>query len=354
MNVTSGSLHCMGNPACTLDSALPLTYEGAVLSNQIKTLEEFIEIRNLLESSQMIRAAISTGVLSALSDGQKTAPEISEQAGLNCAAVTLLLESLVQVGVLEQYELHYALSPAAKLLPADGQDGQYWAHLTEYLKTGQSLAQREDLPDSDLLFEADQTRDQWMRTPSAMDAATALNFGKSRRGLRVLEVGCGSGIFSATFAHRDPDSTFVLLDTPANLAQARATVESINLSPQFDYVESDELFPTSEIGGFDLVLLTGQLHRKSLDWFDQWCKRVRDLIHVEGELVLADVFAGQEKGARNLAIFAMQVGLRTEQGQVHSAASVQQALKSNSFGQIQFAHLPSPPFVWGLVVAARD
>jgi len=251
----------------------------------------------------MIRAAISTGILKALADGQKTSAEIAEQGNLDVGAVTLLVDSLIQIGVLEKYDVYYALSPAAKLLPAEGFDGDCWSHLEQYLRTGESLAQRADLPDTELTFELDQARDSWMRTPSALDAAAALNFGKSRRGLRVLEIGCGSGIFSATLAHRDPDSTFVLLDTPENLARAKATVESINLCPQFEYLESDDLFPSSEVGGFDLVLLTGQLHRKSPEWFDGWCKRVRDLIHVDGELVLADVFHGQEKGARNVAFF---------------------------------------------------
>ncbi len=324
-----------------------------MLSSQIKTLEEFIEIRRLLEASQMIQAAMSSGVLSALSAGQKTAAEISQHVGLDVSAVTLLADSLIHVGILEKYDLYYALSPAAKMLPTDGMD-KCWSHLDEYLRTGESLARRADLPDTDRAFEIDQARDQWMRTPSAMDAATALNFGKSRRGLRVLEIGCGSAIFSATLAHRDPDSTFVLMDSLENLALAKATVESINLTPQFEYVESDDLFPASEIGGFDLVLLTGQLHQRSSEWFAQWCKRIRDLIHVDGELVLADVFGGQEKGECNLAFYAMQIGLRTEQGQLHSPESIKAMLETSGYGQIQFAHLPSPPFTWGLVVAARD
>ena len=328
--------------------------EEIVLSSQIKTLEEFIEIRKLLEASQMIRAAMSTGILSALAESQKTAAEIAEAAGLDVSAVTLVVDSLIHVGVLEKYDVYYALSTAGKMLPTDELHGEYWSHLEEYLRTGESIARRSDLQGSDQTFEIDQARDHWMRTPSAMDAATALNFGKSRRGMRVLEVGCGSGIFSATLAHRDPDSTFVLLDTPENLVRAKATVESINLTPQFEYAESNELFPKAEIGGFDLVLLTGQLHQRSSEWFAEWCKRIRNLIHAEGELVLADVFAGQEKGERNLAFFATQIGLRTERGQLHSPEAIKGVLESSGYGQIQFAHLPSPPFLWGLVVAARD
>ena len=144
-----------------------MALEEIVLSSQIKTLEEFIEIRRLLEASQMIQAAMSSGVLSALSAGQKTAAEISQHVGLDVSAVTLLVESLIHVGVLEKYDLYYALSAAAQMLPTDGPN-KCWSHLDEYLRTGESLARRADLPDTCLLYTSPSPRDrQKSRMPSS-------------------------------------------------------------------------------------------------------------------------------------------------------------------------------------------
>ncbi len=321
-------------------------------NTQLKTLGDFVEIRNTLEVGHIVRAAISSGIIATLADGQKTVDEISQQAKLNQKAVELITSALLPTGILEKYDTYIALSPAAQMLPDNFLHDEYWQHLEHFIRTGESISQRVDLPEDDSPYDIQQTQNEWMQTPAAMDAAAALDYGKSRRGMRVLELGCGSGIFSATLAHRDPDSTFVLADLPENLPQAKKTVKSIGVEKQFEYTESQNLTPPTEMGGFDLVIVAGQLFRKPASWFSAWLKDIRRVMHFDGELVIVDLFPGQDSGIKNLAFFELQLELRTADGQLHSPTWLQETLKKNDFGKIQFAHLPSPPHYWGLMVAA--
>lgn len=320
-------------------------------NTQIKTLADFIEIRNMLEVGHIVRAAISTGILGALSDGQKTIDEIAQMANLNGSAVGKIVHALIPTGILEKYDEHIALSPAAQMLPENFLHDEYWQHLNHFIRTGESISRRVDLPDDDSPYDLQQTQNEWMQTPAAMDAAAALDFGKSRRGLRVLELGSGSGIFSATLAHRDPDSTFVLCDTAVHLERARKTVESIGVQNQFEFAEGNGLLPADEIGGFDLIIVAGQIYRKSSQWMEKWLSEVRRLIHFDGELVLVDLFPGQDDGQKNLAFFDLQLALRTQEGQLHPPTQLKETLQKAGYGKVQFAHLPSPPHYWGLMVA---
>lgn len=320
-------------------------------NSQLKTLSSFLNIRSLLDIGPIIKAAANTGIVDALLDGQKTTAEIAQAANLNEKAVELVCESLIHTGLLEKYEPYFALSPAAQMLTQNSLQDEHWNHLEEFVRNGVSLPCRDDLDHDESPMIVQLAQDEWMRTPAAMDAVVALDFGKTRRGMRVLEMGCGSGIVSATLAHRDPDSTFVLADQSENLERARKTVKSINVDSQFEFVEIDSLSPPTESGGFDLVIVVGQLHLRSSEYCANWLKEIRKIMHFDGELAIVDLFPGQEAGQKNLALYELQLSLRSQAGELHSAPQMKEMLVQAGFGQVQFAHLPSPPHYWGLLVA---
>ncbi len=323
-----------------------MIFRGSEVNKQLQTLEEFINLQHQMVAGHVIRAASHSGIFTALAEGQKTIEELAEAANLDPKGVELTTNLLVDLKVLERYDDQIALSPAAKMLTPNLLGGLHWQQLPEYLKTGQ-LETTDGMTFEDQLAQLD-----WMKTPAAMDAVVAMDFGKTRRGVRVLELGCGSGVFSATFAHRDPDSTFVLADTALNIDRARKTMESIGVAGQCDFFEAEDLAPPSDMGGFDLVMITGQLHLHSAKWCKEYLKEVRRVMHFDGELAIIDLFPGQEGGEINLAFYELELSLRVKDGQLHSAADLTKMLKAADFQNIQFAHLPSPPKYWGLVVAA--
>jgi cyclopropane fatty-acyl-phospholipid synthase-like methyltransferase len=200
--------------------------------------------------------------------------------------------------------------------------------------------------------------EEWTLTPIALDVAEVLDVGKSRRGLRVLEIGCGSAVFASTIAHRDADSVINLLDTQAGLRQAQKTIESIGLGRQTELIEVSDPFaidsiPELEDQLFDLILVVGIVHRLQQERFQKLFRDIYPLIKPERELAVIDVFPGQEKGELQRSIFELELGLRTHHGQLHEPAVLESALKEAGFSHLQYAHLPSAPHYWGLLLAQR-
>ena len=82
--------------------------------------------------------------------------------------------------------------------------------------------------------------------------------------------------------------------------------------------------------------------------------RFRELVKPDGELAIVDIFPGQEKGDEHRAIFELELFLRTSSGTLQSPEQVQAMLEEVGFANIQFAHIPAPPYIWGLMLAHRN
>ncbi len=75
---------------------------------------------------------------------------------------------------------------------------------------------------------------------------------------RVLELGCGTGLFSRHLLARYPDGTFVFTDlAPSMLEQCRLNINGLGKRVGFDVMDAAR--PTAE-GPFDLIAMSMTLH----------------------------------------------------------------------------------------------
>lgn len=330
-------------------------------TSQQKTLEDFIELQNRNALAHAIRATVELGVIEALRNGQKTAVQLASELNVYPDALERLLNVVVGTELIEKYGDDYALSTIARLIPATFLDfgDAHWQHLTLHVKTGAPLPICDEVALSDVDYSMNKASEEWMLTPAALTAAQVLDMGKTRRACRILEVNCGSAVFGATLAHSDPDSVITLVDTPFNIDRARKTVESIGLEHKVTFVESESLddpeaIPELEGQTFDLALVASVLHRKTGGECQRLFSQLYNLIKPQHELVVIDVFPGQEEGDLQRAIFDMELNLRTSRGRLHDPRLLEESLKESGFGGIQFAHLTTTPFYWGLILAQRS
>jgi SAM-dependent methyltransferase len=294
-------------------------------NSQQKTLQDYIRLHQRNATTHAIRAAVELGVIGALADGQKTIGQLAESLGLDPAALQLLMNVLVQTELVENYQDDYALSTVARLIPAEFYDfgDQYWRHLARFVRGGVPLPSDQHLAFTNDDYLSSQAVREWMWTPAALDAAEVLQIGKSRRGLRILEVGCGSAVFGATLAHRDPDSQIVLLDDAAGLRRAQATIDSVGLESQSQMIEGD--YMNFDLAGemFDLVIVAGLVHRHAISECEKLFQRLHSVAKAESEIVVVDVFPGQERGDAHRAYIQLELKLRTSQGGVHSTKQLE-------------------------------
>ena len=325
-------------------------------NSQINAVADYVSLHNRNALSHAIRTAVRIGVLEALEDGQKNLVQLAEATSTDQKILKLLLDVLVNTELVEQYSDLYALSTVARLVPPQFSDfgDLYWCHLENYIRSGVALPDNDHLAHTQADYLASAAANEWLTTPAALDAAQVLDIGKTRTGLRILEIGCGSGIFGSTFIHRDADSRLVLLDNRANLKRAEKTIESVGAQNRVQYVESNYLELELDHQPFDMVVAAGLAHRHTTDQCQQIFKQVRQQLKPGGEFVVIDIFPGQQDGDTTRTIMALEIALRSDGGGLHDPAHFQHLMIMNGYDQIRFAHLPAPPHIWGLVLAQRD
>lgn len=356
------------------------------MSSSHKVIEDFINLQQRNALVHVVRVAVELGILGALVSGQKPLQQLAEELNLQSGPLQKLMNVLENSELIERYQEDYALSSLARLIPAAYLDfgDNYWIHLEAFIRTGRSMAGPLDSQIENQMCLSNQTvvettqeagekavekvshpcldyrlqklSESWMLTPQALELAQLLDLGRSRRSLRILEIGSGVGVFSATLAHQDPNSVINLLDTKEGADKSRKTIESLSLQRQADVIEVDNLFQldlVEELEGqqYDLFVLPGLIHRIDGDQLGQLLRQLTKLANKGSEISIIDVFSGQEGGEMVYSIFDLELQLRTELGSLHEPHKLTTLLKETGWSDIQFAFLRSPPPIWGVFLA---
>lgn len=323
---------------------------------QMKILNSYSELMHMNAGAHIFRTAVELGLFDVLAAGPKQVSEIVKDTGLDANAVELLLDSLCTIGAVERYGDDFALAQVLHVLPPEFRDlgDRYWRHLTDYVRTGKAIPdnQASDLDEVDFHIEADSS--EWMQTPAAMDFVRVLDIGKSRTGLNVLDLRCGAAVWSLAIAHADAQATVTAVDQSTRLAGAQENAEAIGVTDRYTFVEGDYRSADLPSGPFDLVILANAAHLEREETLPGLFRRAASRLKVGGELAVVDVFSGQDKGDRHRRLYQLGLALRTSAGVIHGPAELQAALTTAGLDEPQFAHLPAPPYVLGLMLAARS
>jgi ubiquinone/menaquinone biosynthesis C-methylase UbiE len=190
-------------------------------------------------------------------------------------------------------------------------------------------------------------------TPAALDAVQLLGIGSERQGLDIVELAAGSAVWSLAIAHRDPRCRLTLVDHPHALAAARSHAQAIGLGDRVTWVEGDYRTVDLPPDRYDLAILAGAIQLETLEDSTPCFRRIHQWLRRGGEIAVISAFPGQAQGTLEHALYRLAVALRTDKGRVHAPEPLQAALMEAGFEKPQFAHLPSPPHLMGLMLAGK-
>jgi ubiquinone/menaquinone biosynthesis C-methylase UbiE len=126
-----------------------------------------------------------------------------------------------------------------------------------------------------------------------------------RPGMRVLDVGCGTGTLLLTMKQAQPAASYVGLDAdPRALAIARRKLDQLRTS--IELVEGSATDPPQGIGVFDRVVSSLVFHHLSHEAKRQAFRSIRGLLRQGGEFHVLDWGQAQTRVAR-AAFLAVQL-----------------------------------------------
>ena len=217
---------------------------------------------------QFLYAATKSGLLTALQT-PATPDELVQKLGVKRPE---LLEALLEVGVavkeLSNRNGTYRISGRRSRALLDGESGDALVAMIEEI-TGyhasvyQLLPERlRGAPDGDYLAEAGELIARSSRAFEPFVANFVRSIAATGRPLRMLEVGCGSGVYLRHAAEANPQLTGVGIDLQQSVVQqARANLERWGIRDRFQVLVADAREPPAELDGpFDLITLYNNIY----------------------------------------------------------------------------------------------
>ncbi len=325
-----------------------------MLSNETG-LKAFFQVMTINGASQLLVMDRRYQFLSACGKGFSTTAEIARQCGTHDNPTRLILEGLSALGLMEETNSRFSLTPLGKLIASspDILGNRFWDHLPTYLKTGEPIIKMDVLQHQAEHYQAEVGPLGWMLTPAAEEGVRVLEIGIRRKGLRILDVGAGSAVWSLAMLRKDRSSMITALDWPEVLTVAQNQAKALQLESQLRLMPGD--FHTTALPEktFDLAILANITHLATPIQNQDLFKKIYRALDSHGEIIVIDVFPGSPAGDLTRILYQLGLVLRTEQGQVYPSEELERQLINAGFGTPKLTLLQSPPHILGMLVASK-
>jgi 2-polyprenyl-3-methyl-5-hydroxy-6-metoxy-1,4-benzoquinol methylase/predicted Ser/Thr protein kinase len=279
-----------------------------------------------------------TGAAALLAAAPATPVDLARAGAGYETPLRLLLDYLAHRGLLARTGDRYALLPELALLYAPARGRQhpvrdawvFWSHLPGRVAGG-GPAHTMDTDDG-AVYEGTVATLADLALAAADEAAEALDIGGRRRGLRVLDVGAGSGIWSRAMAQRDPTLRVTALDRPRVLDVTRRHAMEAGTAERLTCLAGD--MHTAELprGAFDLVVLANVLHLEPGERIVPLLARLREALAPGGELAIVDITPERmAEATADQHLLGLHLALRTPAGKLHDAEEYRDWLAQAGF-----------------------
>ncbi len=317
-------------------------------------------------NQQILRTAVELDLFTHIENGAHTAADLAKASGATERGVRMLADALVGLKVLEKAGNRYSLTDAARtfltknspaymgawILHSD-QIKEAWSHLTESVRTGHPWRKVETEEGGATFFAQFVDSLFVMNVPGATAAAKHVVNG--RRGLKVLDIGAGSGVWSLMVAKEDPDAHVTVADFPQVIEVTKRFVAKHGFTDRYDYLPGD--FRQSDFGRdkYDIATLGHICHSEGPRQSEELLRRIKRALKPGGQLVIGEFLADEERKENAFALmFALNMLVHTEEGDTFTLTELKDILTRAGFDAVDTLQAPAPsPLIIARTAAAK-
>ncbi len=301
---------------------------------------EILSLVSKFQESRIFLTAADMDVFTLLVKHPMSAQEIANRLEATVRGVTILLDAVVSMGLLEKKEEKYHCpaevasmlskeSPTSILPVAMLAIGGWnrWSNLTDIVRRGnRSRGTPFDIKESEQeAFTGAMHAIAYRMAPSIV---AAIKPGKARK---LLDIGGGSGAYTQAFLEASPGLTATIFDLPLVINMARRRLATTSLLDRIQLVAGDfckDDLPT----GHDLALLSAVIHQNSPEQNIELYRKIFRALRPKGRLVIRDhVMSSDHTQPTSGAFFAVNMLVATEGGRTYSFEEIKSSLESAGF-----------------------
>lgn len=304
------------------------------------TFEEAFDHLTGFRRSAVLRTVLELHIADHILAGRDTPDAIARAEEANHRAVATLLDAFCALGFAQKLAGRYRLlSVSESILARQGlgelasvlagrESWEPWSRLTEVVRTGRPALRREE------------QGKVWVSLARAtlassqhQGAVAAQLLGiRGGEGLRVLDVGCGSGGNGLAFLSADPAATLKGLDVEPVVRVAEEHAAALQLSTRAHFQACDIHEERLGENEFDLAIVSEVLHLCNPQRAQGLLSRVSDALVPGGRVLIREPVADEERCQASHALMTgVRMLLETEDGRVYTLCDLASWLSSSGF-----------------------
>jgi ubiquinone/menaquinone biosynthesis C-methylase UbiE len=306
-------------------------------------------------AAAILGSAARFGIFNALENGGGTTETVAQQAGISQRGAQALLDGLTGVGLLTHTDGRYYNTPDASAFLIKGKPSYFggmaemfshelrdWAKLGDAVKTGQPAASiTTDVPNNEF-WQKLVPAIAALSLPVAQMAAERLGIADAGA-VRWLDVGGGSGVWSAVWLQANPRGAAYQLDWPVVNTIAKDFVAGFGVAGRFHAIDGD--FHEKDFGdaAYDYAIYAHIAHQETPEDNVAVFRKFRRALKPGGTLVINDfVLADDRTGPAFAMLFASQMLLGTKGGVTWRHSDYRSWLTESGFTSVEIVHTPTP------------
>ncbi|HYH01437.1 MAG TPA: class I SAM-dependent methyltransferase [Terriglobales bacterium] len=317
--------------------------------------------------TQVLQTATELDLFTHIDNGLHTARELAEASHANERGVRILANALVGLKVLDKDGDRFLLTDAAKTFLSkkssaylggwfkqiDEMKAQ-WRNLNDVVRTGRP-ATKVEVEEHGAEFFARLVESLYVMGSPGADAG-ARHVVQGRRGLRVLDIGAGSGVWGIHMAKHDPEARVTVADFAQVIEVTKKFVARNAMTDRFEYLPGN--FRETDFGEakFDIATLGHICHSEGPQHTKELLSKIRRALKPDGQLVIGEFLVDEERKENEFGLlFAVNMLVHTEEGDTFSITELSEWLREAGFGDVEVMEAPAPsPLIIGKVAAARE
>jgi ubiquinone/menaquinone biosynthesis C-methylase UbiE len=291
-----------------------------------------INLSELPGLAAALGAAHSGGLVAALAERPGSAEELARRCRLDRRACANVLEVLAAFGLATREGDRYAAGDelAGCSLPIERMSSELWLHAPTFLRSGTPLITMDaSLPEREGAY-----RDVVAELGRLFeDAAAELTACCGLAPRSILDVGCGSGVWSLALAQATPGARVTGLDLPGVLDNFVARASALGLADRIDAIPGDMHTAALPEACWDVAIIANVLRLEPAERARAIVRRVVSAVRPGGSVIIVDALAaGLPEAERARAIYSFHLALRTRSGCVHRSAEIGRWLEEAGCG----------------------
>lgn len=313
-------------------------------------------------TSSLLHTAVELGLFEAIREETKSAATLAQETKTEPRALELLLNALVSLNFVQKTGNGFQMGKSAReifLRNSENYVGdalmlqkttyRSFGELAEVIRTGKPLGgcsegfQAMDVPAMRSFTNAMNN----FSLKRAKILARNIDLSKAKT---LIDIGCGSGVFSFYFLRQNPELQATLFDLPNTLEVAKEWMSRDGVISRVNYHAGS--FEKDLPGNYDTALLSHVVHMLDEEGVKNLFRKIFAILNPGGTLMVHDFFLNADKVSPQFpALFSLNMLLYT-QGRSYSFQETSEWLRGAGFRDVARPIGKIPPTV-GVLIATK-